>query len=61
MNLPEWVGSVLLLVTSALGAMVLEEKIAPLPKWTGPIFLWIVMPLLYLILVAAIVVIYGYA
>jgi hypothetical protein len=58
--MPEWTGTVLLLLATGLGAVVIEEKIAPLPKWTGPLFLYVVMPLLYIILVGAIAVAYGY-
>lgn len=52
----ELFGTLLLLTAFGLSAVVIEEKIAPLPKWTGPLFLYLVMPALFCIYGLAIVV-----
>jgi hypothetical protein len=54
------IGTVLFLSATGLSAVVIEDKIRPLPKWTGPLFLYLAMPALYVLFVAAIAIGYGY-
>lgn len=54
------IGMVLFLSATGLSAVVIEDKIQPLPKWTGPLFLYLGMPALYVVLVAAIGIAFGH-
>ncbi len=41
-------------------ALYMEEKISPLPTWTGPIFLYLVLPFSYVLIAGIVVIIFGY-
>lgn len=54
----EALGTLTFLVTAVLMAAVMEKVIIPLPNWTGPVFAFLILPILYFVLAGAIVIIF---